>query len=129
MGHICSETPNIKTIVLYFSYKLFLSLHFYIFVSLLIYDVQFSSSPGVSILGGAIVAIVRIRTNPDPDDLDVYDIFYVAAIFHVSLGRNKAPLIPSQPNFPVVVLLYFATATLVTPNVETFRELHFCEKK
>ena len=30
---------------------------------------------GVSILGGAIVAIVRIRTNPDPDRLYVYYIF------------------------------------------------------
>ena len=68
--------------------------------------------PSFSYASEAGVAIVRIRMNPDPDDLDVYDIFHVAAIFHVSLGRNKAPLIPSQPNFPVVVLLYFATATM-----------------
>ena len=71
------------------------------------------------------VAIVRIRTNPDPDDLDVYDIFYIVAIFPVSLGRNKAPLIPSQSSFLVVVLIYFATATLVTPNVETFVKFEF----
>ena len=40
---------------------------YHYFFSLLIY-VQYSSLPGVSFLGGAIVAIVRIRTNPDPDD-------------------------------------------------------------
>ena len=48
------------------------------------YYVQFSSLPGVSILGGAIVAIARIRTNPDPDDLDVYYMFFIVAIFPIS---------------------------------------------
>ena len=64
----------------------FLSLHFIFFFAT---HVMFSSrpSPRVSILGGAIVAIVRIRTNPDPDDFYVY---YIFRRRHLSSVRRKA---------------------------------------
>ena len=51
----------------------FLSLHFFFLFATFVYSVLVPPRGlGVSILGGAIVASVRIRTNPDPDRLYVY---------------------------------------------------------
>ena len=54
------------------------------------------------------VAIIRIRTNPDPDCL-----LYIISFRHFLVSRSAKynSLIHSQSNLPVVVCIYFATAT------------------
>ena len=49
-------------------------------------------------IGVADVAIVRIRTNPDPDDLDVYYIFSSSPFFpdKINATHSKSVKLPSS---------------------------------